>query len=124
MCQVTTSVSSLRIRRTTRRRRSLRAVAEALAPPARLEVWGSAWDRFAREDEDYAHLVDCCWKGLLPAGAIAELYGKAAVVLGTTETQQRRLGMVNNRVFEALASGARFVAVEASRRSSWSAQRA
>ena len=63
--------------------KSLRAVAASLRPPARLEVYGSAWDRFA-DDADYAFVLDCCWKGVLESGAIAALYGRAAVILGTS----------------------------------------
>lgn len=36
-------------------------------------------------------------------------HAKAGVVLGTTEVEQRGLGMVNNRVFEVLACGGVFV---------------
>uniref|UniRef100_A0A7S3K3S3 Spore protein YkvP/CgeB glycosyl transferase-like domain-containing protein n=1 Tax=Aureoumbra lagunensis TaxID=44058 RepID=A0A7S3K3S3_9STRA len=73
-------------------------------PGIRLEIYGSAWDRFADEENKYLHLVQCCWKGKLESKAIPELYRRAAIILGTTESEQRKLGMVNNRVFEALAS--------------------
>ncbi|EGB04239.1 hypothetical protein AURANDRAFT_67384 [Aureococcus anophagefferens] len=51
--------------------------------------------------------------GALPSDEIARLYSEASVVLGTTDSSQRRLGMVNNRVFEALAcGGGRLISVE------------
>ena len=82
-------------------------------PGVRLKIYGSAWDHFSLQDKDYARLAACCWQGRLPSGSIARLYANATVILGTTDSSQRRLGMVNNRVFEALAcSGGQFVAVE------------
>ena len=80
---------------------------------ARLAIYGTAWDRFALWDNDHAILVACCWQGALPSDEIARLYSEASVVLGTTDSSQRRLGMVNNRVFEALAcGGGRLISVE------------
>lgn len=88
---------------------SLRAISRV----ARLEIYGSAWDKFAEEDATYAELVACCWNGKLPTDEISLLYARAAVVIGTTETAQRRLGMVNNRVFESVvATGGSVVLVE------------
>lgn len=84
----------------------------AISEQANLEIYGSAWDRFAAEDAAYSKLAACCWRGALEATQISTLYRRAKVVLGTTESLQRKLGMVNNRVFEALASDAQFVAVE------------
>ena len=49
------------------------------------------------------------WKGVLPVDDIALLYSSATAVLGTTESSQRELGMINNRVFEALSCGSQFV---------------
>jgi spore maturation protein CgeB len=49
------------------------------------------------------------WRGALPRDAVAELYSAARVVLGSTTAEQARRGMVNNRVFEALACGASLV---------------
>ncbi len=40
---------------------------------------------------------------------INEFYGRKQVVLGMTERYQERAGMVNNRVFEVLASGTPFL---------------
>ena len=82
-------------------------------PDARLAIYGTAWDRFALWDNDHAILAACCWQGALPSDEIARLYSEASVVLGTTDSSQRRLGMVNNRVFEALAcGGGRLISVE------------
>ena len=46
------------------------------------------------------------WRGVLPRDALGPTYGASAVVLCSTANEQRSDGMVNNRVFEALASGA------------------
>lgn len=94
-------------------KRLLASSLQAISKVARLEIYGSAWDKFGDEDATYAELVACCWKGKLPTDEISLLYARAAVVIGTTETAQRRLGMVNNRVFEAVvASGGSVVLVE------------
>jgi hypothetical protein len=45
-------------------------------------------------------------KGTLPPQDIADLYSSAKLVIGTTDIAQRQLGMINNRVFEALSCGA------------------
>ena len=49
------------------------------------------------------------WHGVLPLGDIAKLYAGARVVLGTTDRKQQKLGMINNRVFEALSCGATLI---------------
>ena len=78
-----------------------------------LDIFGTAWDRFGRDDDAIARLVECCWRGALDSDQIQDLYGQSHVVLGTTETAQQKLGMVNNRVYEALASGTRhYLAIE------------
>ncbi|KAJ8603596.1 hypothetical protein CTAYLR_004850, partial [Chrysophaeum taylorii] len=74
-------------------------------PGVRLEIYGTAWDRVDTPLRRY-------WRGPLPSDQIFSLYARAAVVIGTTESAQRRLGMVNNRVFEAIATARAFVAVE------------
>lgn len=66
-----------------------------------LAIFGSGWN-------EHPTLAPF-WKGPLPKGDIAKLYSSAKIVLGTTEDRQRRAGMINNRVFEALACGACFV---------------
>jgi hypothetical protein len=66
-----------------------------------LAIYGSGWDENQR--------LKSLWKGKLPSADIPALYNSAKVVLGTTEDRQRKAGMVNNRVFEALACGAHFI---------------
>ena len=78
----------------------LRAVADA-APG--LAIYGMYWD----EAPDAA--LRARWKGVLPLEDIAPLYSSVDVVLGMTEPEQRAEGMINNRVFEALACGAALV---------------
>jgi len=81
--------------------RLLEVLSELL--PLGLAIYGLGWDRFG-EDERFAPLLEA-WKGVLPKDDIASLYSSASVVVGTTESEQRSLGMVNNRVFEALSVG-------------------
>ncbi|CAM9770713.1 unnamed protein product, partial [Sphacelaria rigidula] len=69
-----------------------------------LSIYGNGWDRSERAAEFMPF-----WRGILPQRNIAALYSGAKVVLATTEEKQRELGMVNNRVFEALACGAAVV---------------
>jgi hypothetical protein len=67
-------------------------------------VYGAGWE--------HAAWAAPLWRGALPRGDIAALYGAARVVLGSTTPSQARHGMVNNRVFEALACGAALVMFE------------
>eukprot|EP00903_Cladosiphon_okamuranus_P017925 g16495.t2 len=69
--------------------------------PLGLSIYGNGWG-------NVEELLPF-WRGVLPVGDIASLYTSAKVVLSTTETLQRSLGMVNNRVFEALSCGAAVV---------------
>jgi hypothetical protein len=64
-------------------------------------LWGKGWDKT---------LYRKWHKGLLPAEDIPALYSTANLVLGMTERRQAALGMINNRVFEALGCGAMFIA--------------
>ena len=64
-----------------------------------LELWGSGWNDVGPED------LLPSYKGLLPHGELANCYARAGAVLGATMDGQRDKGMVNNRVFEVLASG-------------------
>ena len=64
-------------------------------------IYGNGWD-------SHPHLKKY-WKGKLPNGEINSLYSSAKIVIGTTEDRQRDAGMINNRVFEALACGSTFV---------------
>jgi hypothetical protein len=47
--------------------------------------------------------------GLKGATQINEFYNRKSIVLGLTERYQEKAGMVNNRVFEVLASGTPFI---------------
>ena len=49
------------------------------------------------------------YQGVLPPEDLPRLYSSAKVVIGTTELKQQRLGMINNRLYEALACGATFI---------------
>jgi hypothetical protein len=66
-----------------------------------LAIYGTGWHNHASLSRH--------WKGKLPLNAIPDLYSSATIVLGTTEDRQRQAGMINNRVFEALACGAFFI---------------
>ncbi|CAM9339772.1 unnamed protein product, partial [Choristocarpus tenellus] len=68
------------------------------AAPYGLDIYGSGWAG--------VHEFSRFWKGVLPDGELGLVYGKALAVLGVTMDDQRENGMVNNRVFEALAVGA------------------
>ncbi|CAM9486148.1 unnamed protein product [Ectocarpus sp. 13 AM-2016] len=72
--------------------------------PYGLAIYGNGWGGV----EDAEELLPF-WRGILPLGDVAALYTSAKVVIATTETLQRSLGMVNNRVFEALSCGAAVV---------------
>ena len=65
------------------------------AIPHGLLLHGSHWD----EITPLRHLS----KGTLPRNDIPLAYSSAHVILASTTDEQRRAGMVNNRVFEALA---------------------
>lgn len=61
-----------------------------------LDLWGKGWgDTDLKEN----------WRGVLPHGQLTTVYSKAYAILGATMDGQREAGMINNRVFEALASG-------------------
>jgi hypothetical protein len=77
--------------------------------PHGLAIYGLGWDRFEGDADQRFSALRNHWRGVLPKNDIAALYSSAAVVVGTTEEEQRALGMVNNRLFEALACGAAFV---------------
>jgi hypothetical protein len=74
------------------------------ALPFGLAVYGLA-ETWQRAPED----LRAAWRGVLPLGDIASLYSGARVVLGTTDRKQQTLGMINNRVFEALSCGATLI---------------
>lgn len=62
-----------------------------------LDIWGAGW-----EESPYRPN----YRGILPLEDIGCLYRSANIVLALTETKQRDLGMINNRIFEALMAGA------------------
>jgi hypothetical protein len=71
--------------------------------PARnfhFEIWGRGW-----EQSPYSEW----YQGVLPLMDVGKLYSRARIVLLLTEMRQQAHGMVNNRLFEALASGATVV---------------
>jgi len=71
--------------------------------PARhfqFEIWGRGWDRSPYSD---------WYRGVLPLMDVGYLYSRAKIVLLLTEERQQLLGMINNRLFEALAAGAAVV---------------
>ena len=76
---------------------------EAAASSLGLELWGAGWADVGPDD------LKAHYRGILPHGALAACYGNASAVIGATMDGQRAAGMVNNRVFEALATGAPLV---------------
>lgn len=62
-----------------------------------LRLHGSHWDEIPT-------LKDV-WLGSLPRGRIPEAYSSAHTILASTTDDQRASGMINNRIFEALACG-------------------
>lgn len=62
-----------------------------------LTIWGYGW-----AESPYRQW----YRGPLPLLDIARLYKSVDVVLALTQHKQRDLGMINNRIFEALAAGA------------------
>ncbi|EQC36775.1 hypothetical protein SDRG_05609 [Saprolegnia diclina VS20] len=67
------------------------------AIPFGLRIYGYAWEMHP----EFAPF----WAGVLPAADLWDVYHAAKVVLGATMDGQRASGMINNRVFEALAVG-------------------
>jgi hypothetical protein len=65
----------------------------------RLRLHGSSWET-SSEDR-----IKASWKGFLPRDEIAQAYNSAKVVLASTIREQAVFGMINNRIFEALACG-------------------
>ncbi len=76
-------------------------VRHALATGAELAVYGRGWAPFID-----AHLV----AGLhVPNGEVGALYGSAGLVLNDHWDDMRRMGFLSNRLFDAVACGARVV---------------
>lgn len=57
-------------------------------------------------DPMLVELMDKAWQGTLAQDNIAEAYNSAEVVIAMTVETQASFGMINNRIFEALACGA------------------
>lgn len=70
----------------------------AEARPYGLTIYGS-------KDWAYTEYREC-YQGVLPPGDIQDLYQSVDIVLAVTVDSQKELGMINNRVYEALAAGA------------------
>eukprot|EP01041_Mallomonas_annulata_P002062 gene2062-4029_t len=68
------------------------------ALPFGLLLYGSHWN----EVESLRHV----WQGILPRYELSTAYSRAQLVIATTIESQANLGMINNRIFEALACGA------------------
>ena len=71
------------------------------AVPFGLVVYGKGWE----SDPEFAPYC----KGVLPMEDLADVYRASGVVLGATMDAQRDAGMVNNRVFEVMATGTAFI---------------
>ena len=56
-------------------------------------------------DPMLVELLDNAWQGTLAQDSIAEAYNSAEVVIAMTVETQASYGMINNRIFEALACG-------------------
>jgi glycosyltransferase involved in cell wall biosynthesis len=82
-----------------------------------LAIWGSYWDRDYWVPDYLTNPEANDWyrycRGPLPLGGIAALYSSAKIVLNFHEDSQREWGMWNNRVFEALGTGALMICDEA-----------
>ena len=76
-----------------------RLLSEAI--PFGLAIYGHGWEKHK--------ILKNYWQGILPVEDISRLYSSANIVLGMTEDRQKVTGMINNRVFEALACGACFI---------------
>lgn len=66
-----------------------------------LAIYGAGWGHHP--------ILKPYWKGKLPFEEIPMLYRSVKIVLGMTEKCQKIAGMINNRVFEALACGTCFI---------------
>ena len=64
-------------------------------------VYGKGWE----SDPEFAPYC----KGVLPMEDLADVYRASGVVLGATMDAKRDAGMVNNRVFEVMATGTAFI---------------
>ncbi|MDQ7992734.1 MAG: glycosyltransferase, partial [Propionicimonas sp.] len=76
-------------------------VMDALAAGIDVRVWGDLWERYIPE----RHIV----AEYLPNDQLSALYRSAGVVLSDHHEDMGREGFVANRLFDAVASGARVV---------------
>jgi len=83
------------------KRRLVPMLREASMTPQGLELWGKGWNLM----EDLRPF----WKGVLRHGELEKKYSAASFVLGATMEGQFEHRMINNRVFEALATGTPFI---------------
>jgi len=72
--------------------------------PTTLRIYGSGWSQLPQYSSYY--------HGTLPQDQLPVVYAESAAVLALTMDAQRDYGMVNNRVFEILASGVPIVTEE------------
>ena len=70
-------------------------------PSLNLKIYGAAWDQLP-EFRDY-------YEGVLPLADLPAVYRNSLCVIGVTMDTQRESGMINNRVYEVLASGVPFI---------------
>ncbi|GMH49292.1 hypothetical protein TrRE_jg2650 [Triparma retinervis] len=70
-------------------------------------IFGHGWSRHSSSFS--ATSVLSHYRGVLPLPDLPYVYSSSSIVLGTTEGKQEGMGMVNNRVFEALACGRRII---------------
>ena len=66
-----------------------------------LSIYGHSWKNH--------ETLSTNWAGILPKNDISKLYNSAKIVLSTTELRQKAVGMINNRIFEAMSCGATII---------------
>lgn len=80
------------------------AVRDALEAGLDVTIFGVGWDRFLRQDQIAGRYLDNT--------LLSSAYRSAGVVLNDHFDDMRREGFISNRLFDALASGARVVSDE------------
>lgn len=78
-----------------------RVVANAQEAGIPLELWGPRWDQYGFADSHAGEF--------LPNADLPAMYSRAGVVLSDHTPEMLRHGFISNRVFEAVASGARVI---------------
>lgn len=78
-----------------------RGVEALVAAVPQLELYGKGWEDVPA--------VASAWKGHLDADGLAEVYGRAAIVIDQTAGPTLKFGALNTRVFDAVAAGATVV---------------